>query len=352
MHGRFCDAKDLDNAWQKMQIPEPILSFFAVLYNFDKTSYRNVLSDKGETSAEEETVGPDEAKTVLSQSKCRKMQAMFQILYYNLHNGRKRTPLHIMNSQVIYDTCKSATLIKSFNRLGLCNSYDELLRFQNDLASFIVENNAHRVPFPSNFDKSQFTVAAFDNFDHNEATLSGIGGCHDTVTVLFQKDTFTGYGKPKVSETNIRHGSKSFHFELKCQSLFDYHKPAKKPDIPTGFEVPAELPQIDKDVLDDSTIKDAAWTLARLDLGKSGSVNVKPPNQDMPSWSACNSVWTTENIPVMRVAFLPVIPHPVTQYNTVYTAMTNLLDILHQLDQSYLSITCDEGCTTLHVKYS
>lgn len=40
---------------------------------------------------------------------------------------------------------------------------------------------------------------------------------------------------------------------------------------------------------------------------------------------------------------LPVIAHPVTKYETVYTAMKNLQEILHYLDQSHLPVTCDKG---------
>ncbi len=54
-------------------------------------------------------------------------------------------------------------------------SYDEVQRYQNDLARFIVESSRHEVPFPSHFIHSQFSIVAFDNFDRNEATLSGIG---------------------------------------------------------------------------------------------------------------------------------------------------------------------------------
>ena len=57
------------------------------------------------------------------------------------------------------------------------------------MARFVVESSGVDVPFPSNFERSQFTIAAFDNFDHEEATLSGIGGTHDTVGVLFQDDS-------------------------------------------------------------------------------------------------------------------------------------------------------------------
>ena len=101
-----------------------------------------------------------------------------------------------MNLQAIYDSCKSATLITYFNRFGLCSCYDELARHHNDMAMFIVDNSEESIPFPSHFDHSSFTMAAFDNFDHEEATLSGIAGSHDTVTVVFQKDASLQLSKP------------------------------------------------------------------------------------------------------------------------------------------------------------
>ena len=49
----------------------------------------------------------------------------------------------------------------------------------------IVESSSDVVPFASHFSSYQFTIAVFDNFDHDESTLSGIGDGHDTVSVLF-----------------------------------------------------------------------------------------------------------------------------------------------------------------------
>ena len=40
---------------------------------------------------------------------------------------------------------------------------------------------------------------------------------------------------------------------------------------------------------------------------------------------------------------LPVIPSPVTDHQTVYTALKNFQDILKQLSQIQLAVTCDEG---------
>ena len=71
-----------------------------------------------------------------------------------------------MNSEAIYESCKSATLITSFNHLGLCISYQELMRHQTDMATYSVESSKDTVPFPSHFNSSMFTMAAFDDFDH------------------------------------------------------------------------------------------------------------------------------------------------------------------------------------------
>ena len=72
----------------------------------------------------------------LSDMKRRKIRVLHQIIYFNVHNGTKRTPLHILNAQSIHDKCKE--LITSFNHYGLAISYNELQRYHNDMASFIV----------------------------------------------------------------------------------------------------------------------------------------------------------------------------------------------------------------------
>ena len=85
------------------------------------------------------------------------------------------------------------------------------------------------------------TLAAFDNFDHEEATLSGIKGNHGTVSVLFQEKPKRTFSKPNSSETNIVHGSKVFQQQLKCQDLQQYIKPVKKLDLPPHYCVKEEL---------------------------------------------------------------------------------------------------------------
>ena len=59
-----------------------------------------------------------------------KIKSLFQLIYYNIHNGKKKTPLHIMNSKAIY--CRE--LLTSFNLLGLCTSHKETKLHKNNLA--------------------------------------------------------------------------------------------------------------------------------------------------------------------------------------------------------------------------
>ena len=63
----------------------------------------------------------------------------------------------------------------------------------------------------------------------------------------------------------------------------------------------------------------------------------------MISHSANKSLLSETKIPLMQVGFLPFIPHPVTQYSTVYTAMKNIVSRNVHLKQKTLPVFCDEG---------
>ena len=107
-----------------------------------------------------------------------KIGSLFQIMFYNLRSGNKRTPLHVMNAAEIYERCKSRELITSFNRSGLCISYASMKKHRNDLAKLaIISSSESGLPLPSHFSPSVFTISAFDNFDHTDKnTLSGKSG--------------------------------------------------------------------------------------------------------------------------------------------------------------------------------
>ena len=174
-----------------------------------------------------------------------------------------------------------------------------------------------------------FTIAAFDNFDHEEATLSGIGGSHDTVSVLFQDMPADIPHKPNISETSVVHDSKVFTQDLPCQDKKEYIKPPRKADIPSSYIVSEEQYHMDKHSYEAIKCRDTAWSNSRLDLSSINSGIVKPicDNRTMPSLCAFNSLTTEEQIHQKILGFIPLLPYPVTEHETVYTAMKNFQDI-------------------------
>ena len=152
----------------------------------------------------------------------------------------------MLNSEAVYNACRSKLLVSSLNRFGLAISCDEILHYHSDTASYVTESSLGGAPLPSNFDSKEFTMGAFDNFDHEEGMLSGIGGSHDTVMVLMQDKSKTRNGKPKRSETNVSQKDRQSKEELSCQALRIYYKVSKKPTLSTLYEVPEEHFKMDE----------------------------------------------------------------------------------------------------------
>ena len=162
------------------------------------------------------------------------------------------------------------------------------------------------------------------------------------MSVLFQDDDGSKVEKTRISETRTEHGPKTFTCELKCQELQPFYKLAKRADL--FSDCMTETHPVDQDLLQAVRTKDLAWSLARLDLSENRTqINVKPSDQTMPAWRETNAVLSEKDISKKKVGFLPVLPYPATQYDTVYTALNNFKGILQQLDQPILPVTCDEG---------
>ena len=203
---RFCDAQDLKHACSSMRMPEPILRFLGYLYNFNPETYPKAAEavmtetdptaedvddeelddDACETENSEGRNNSDSKQTAdgcLSAQRCRKIQALFQTMYYVHHCGRRRTPMHVMNAESAHSLGHGGKIITNIlNRQGLALSYGELRRYQYDIATYTAQQNRQDVALPAHFDPGEFTSAAVDNWDHEGADVSE----HDTVCVLFQ----------------------------------------------------------------------------------------------------------------------------------------------------------------------
>ena len=193
LNERFCDAEDLKESWEKTLMPDELITFLSTSFNVNPATLRPNYHDDDisldedlETNDDidiqyDEINRPQKLQTV-------KIMSLFQIMCYNLHRGRMKTPLHVMNAHAIYEKCKSRELITSFNRTGICVSYKQLKNDRTDLAKYaVIASGNHGIPIPSRFSTKEFTLTAMDNFDHPDKTSSsGLSGTHGTAMALFQ----------------------------------------------------------------------------------------------------------------------------------------------------------------------
>ena len=349
LENKFADAEELKYSWKSTRMPDEILLFFSTLFNIKKTEL--IKQYYSEDDVERES---DDELTDKISFKSAKIGSLFQIIHYTLHNGNKTTPLHIMNACEIYERCKSKELITSFNRSGLCTSYKSMKRHRANLTKYCIkecESNDRKVPLPSHFDRTSFTLLAFDNFDHTDrTTLSGQYSAHDTAITVFQEKPAISVSKPLKSDVDIssvQHVSK-----LPCQEIIQYKSP-RKLVLPEEFKVDDTLFNC-PEKLSQSNAKEFIFSLLRsLPSQKAIEHYIESQNEEveegvittngLPTWAGMRSLLSDTDPKVMQVGFLPFIPYPVTDYSTVYTAMKNFNNIVEQLQQSILPVYCDEG---------
>ena len=327
LQDKFCDAEELKHSWRTTKIPDELLIFFAELFNIKKTT---LLKEYYNSNDEIEQESEQEQDDIL---KSMKIGSLFQVTFYNMHNGYKRTPLHIMNSVEIYERCKSKELITSFNRSGLCISYTSMKNHRSDLAKFAVaQSSENGLPLPSHFSSNMFTISALDNFDHSDKnTLSGKSSSHDTVITLFQEVPTQKESKPLRSEVNLQN-VKTLS-KLHCQELVPFSTD-KTLTVPETFTVQAETYN--------SPEKQKSIEMKKI-LESCVRGNADASAVTLPSWAGTQALLSKSEVPLMHVAFLPFLPQPVTDIATVYTAMLNYVKLLNQLEQKTLPIFCDEG---------
>ena len=79
-----------------------------------------------------------------------------------------------------------------------------------------------------------------------------------------------------------------------------------------------------------------SWALSRY-LADSREKNV------MPSWSASNSAKYNMEINSISTAFISILPHPATSYDSIFTSITNFRNIMKQTGNISGTLWCDEG---------
>ena len=270
---------------------------------------------------------PYRTKSKATQRKC---DSIFQIVHYIVHNGKKHNPLHVSLAEVLHNDLRSKLLIGILNKLGLCISYDEVQRIDFGLMDKIIDAaGPNRVPvsLPIDDDDVDDVVihGAMDNFDHDEATLSGIGGSHDTILMLFRNGNVSKTSSKILSSmpSDSTQKQKCLKEILPCQELVRMGKFSGRGKIPKTFSPGDENDLSWKEKELDRQYR--LWIISRYQDQYSAEIGPQ-----FPSFSALKSLLDSSTFSLTYCAFTPILPYPATEYDTIFTTMINYQDVLKQ----------------------
>ena len=122
---KFCDTLDLKESWNDMKILDDILTFLCSLVNCNLNDLakqrQSICDDFSDEDDDDDDNSGGESNTnnesYAQVSKWREIKSLFQILYFTVHNGKRRSPLPLLCAEGVHATCKSKTLITELNHL-------------------------------------------------------------------------------------------------------------------------------------------------------------------------------------------------------------------------------------------
>ena len=320
----FCDGSELKHSWENTPIPDQMLTFFSALFGIRRSRMIKIeMFDvgRGERDDDDDEDGdsdseydPDEHIEHAIQKQHTQLNSLFQIMYYQMFSGSRKTPLTTAFCQYQYGKSRSREILSATNRMGVSPSYNEVRRGRRLLASYAVANSGeNKVPIPSTFTHGAFVCGAMDNADFRDrSSISGTESDHVTMQVLFQEKIAIPESKPSVSSMGMNKSS-CLPKILPCQEVPVHPKPACKPSLPPDFKV-IEMTNVSSELDTLSALRDAKveeFLISFLRCGK------KSDEMVLPTWSGTHALISSAVVPRMRVGFMPVIPSPVTDYATV-----------------------------------
>ena len=98
-----------------------------LLQGIDEGSCANMDDENGNDNTDQ-TDMDERMESFFENRNFTKIHAMFQMLFYFVHRGQKKTPPAVMAGHTVYDKCKNRELITALNKVGVSTSYNEVLK--------------------------------------------------------------------------------------------------------------------------------------------------------------------------------------------------------------------------------
>ena len=152
------------------------------------------------------------------------LSAHFQITYYKLTHGKRKTPLQILTTNSVYGRTRSKRIITNLNFIGATTSYPEMKRERRLKRQYTLScSRPNEAPVPSHFSKKGWTMGALDNENFaDQSSISGTKVKNYTAQVLYQDASEEPVAKPSVSSTGLKKSLTSAKDRLSRQELTPY----------------------------------------------------------------------------------------------------------------------------------
>lgn len=110
------------------------------------------------------------------------------------NNRDLETPLPLFLSLSTYGRSRSRKAIDEMHQFGVSVSSDRIMEVTSNLCHLVTERaNEEGILCPSNLQESRFTIAAYDNIDHNPTSRTSKGSFHGTSISVFQTGQVEGF---------------------------------------------------------------------------------------------------------------------------------------------------------------
>ena len=172
--------------------------------------------------------------------------------------------------------------------------------------------------------------------------ITGQNDKHYTAQVLYQHASYKPPAKPSISVTGLKKTNLPSHAILPCQEVPPHPRPLQRPSISDDFLI-VENTEVDVSKFDEASSSSQKIEFV-ISMVRCVNTEGNIDSSSLPQWSGIHALIATEQSPLMRVAFAPVLPYPVTQYEVVRKSLNNFQNILCQLEnQPIFPLACDEG---------
>ena len=168
------------NDTQKDSVPKTLLTLISMILNGSDLTAQNEHNQSSQNQA-----CLSVSQMIMFNSF--KRQQDLNNMVCDRHSKDRELPLPVHLGLRTYSQTRQSKLIDEMFRLGLSVSYDRVLKIENTIVrSLCTEFDEEGVVCPPNLKNSVFTMAAYDNLDHDPSSTTAKEAFHGTGISIFQ----------------------------------------------------------------------------------------------------------------------------------------------------------------------